>query len=365
MNPSQRPPVSGNDTGTEEYVEYDEGGDNGQGQGQGQGQGKSMTARSRRQSAGDRSEISDGELSLATSGQDSWAISTHRDYSHDDGGGGVNDGGSDVMSVGTDDDNRSLLSLASGFISLDQRQKQENRKRRKQQNDKKKQQQVFPYDIYHAIPLAKSLHATTTTTTTTTTSTTSTTSTTTYPLQSYHNIPHIISSYHTLSPIIILPYHIVPYQKYRDVSSLIPSNDKHERKHKQESYVDKVKNLFVGVQPASTVDGGVLTLTEKGRAFRFVHRWPLLMQVLLARKRKHECTTRTYTINMACLVDKCVALKYMFNEYIPPLLVSCSHAAGAVVAATTRSRYRQQLAHPPPRVRYILSYTPPPTPPLS
>ena len=43
-------------------------------------------------------------------------------------------------------------------------------------------------------------------------------------------------------------------QKYRDAAGLLPNTDKFEKKHKQESYADKVKNLFVGVQ--QVVDDG-------------------------------------------------------------------------------------------------------------
>ena len=116
----------------------------------------------------------------------------------------------------------------------------------------------------------------------------------------------------------------------------------------QESYVDKVKNLFVGVQPISTVDGGVLALSDKGRAFRFIHRWPLLMQVIMM----HAC---------------CICLRHIHTPFTacfatPPLLSSpylCSplilsdlsfvDAAGA--AAAKRACHRQQPAHPPERVR--------------
>ena len=94
---------------------------------------------------------------------------------------------SEAASVGSNDDNRSRLSLTSGFLTLEQRQKQENRKRRKQQNDKKKQQQKY----------------------------------------------------------------------IRDTSGLLlPNQDKHEKKHRQESYADKVKNSFVGIQQQLADDGG-------------------------------------------------------------------------------------------------------------
>ena len=77
--PSQRP-LSGKG-GNDDYGDHDDIG--GQSTGQGQGQGKIATARTRRQSAGDRSDISSGELSLATSGQDSWAVSVNQEYGND------------------------------------------------------------------------------------------------------------------------------------------------------------------------------------------------------------------------------------------------------------------------------------------
>ena len=48
------------------------------------------------------------------------------------------------------------------------------------------------------------------------------------------------------------------------------------------SYADKVKNEGVGRVSVPPKEGSALLLTDRGRAFRYLHRWPLLMQLVTA-----------------------------------------------------------------------------------
>ena len=101
--------------------------------------------------------------------------------------------------------------------------------------------------------------------------------------------------------------------------------------------MDKVKNLFVGVQPNSTVDGGTLTLSDKGRAFRFIHRWPLLMQVIMhAFAYGTHTHTHTHTHFIASF-----ATPLLLSS---PHLCSCMHAF-VYVTHTYTHIHTQHLLH--------------------